>query len=188
MTFSFFTTEKEREMIEGFIKRLESMWPILRNNEEHKKAIAMLANEKASSASEDDLNHAFRLLLANHKTSNKDGGPAWPPSPHEVLGCILSAQRERKANVKIAVPYYGPRRVAGRVCRKCNGTLTLFENVLFCEECRSVQQFEGRTRLTPHEIHSLEFTDPPNVDYDTVENEKVKALEAVSRLIEGKKK
>lgn len=164
------------------------MWPILRNNEEHKEAIVVLANEKASTASEEDLNRAFRLLLANHKTSNKDGGPAWPPSPHEVLGCILSAQRENKADVRIAVPYYGPRRIAGRLCRKCKGTLTLFENVLYCEDCRSAQQIEGRVQLTAHEIHTLEFVDPPNVDYDTIEDEKAKALESVRRLIASKEK
>lgn len=176
-----------REDVSAFLKKMEGMWPILRNNEEHKEAIVLLLNERASHVGPDDLTAAYRLLVTNARTSNKDGGPAWPPSPQEVLGCVLSAHRERKADVKITIPYYGPRRVAGRVCRRCQSGLTLFENVLYCESCRSAQMVDGRAQLTAHEIHALEFVDPPSVDYDAAEQAKVEALAAVRGLITATK-
>ena len=180
--------KKEREMrdedVSAFIVKMEGMWPILRNNEEHKKAIVLLLNEKAMHVSADDLTSGYRLLVAHSRTSNKDGGPAWPPSPNDVVGCVLMAHRDRRSAVKISYTNRGPRRVAGRVCRKCNGEITFLpgDDVLYCISCRTVQTTDGKARLTPHDVHALEFIEAEEVDYDTAERDRLKAIEAIKRL------
>jgi hypothetical protein len=177
------------EIVLAFLKRIEGMWPILKKNDEHKEAIVLLVSEKAANAKPKDFDRAFRMLVQNCPTSNKDGGPAWPPNPNEILGILLSAMRDGSTNTKVRIPYHGPRKIAGRLCRKCSNGLTLFENVMYCQTCKSVQAIEGdRTQLTPHEIHTLEFTDSSDVDYDEAEDAKAEALEKVRALLNGRKK
>lgn len=171
------------EDVSAFLLKMEGMWPILKKNDQHKEAIVLLINEKASHVSADDLTAGYRLLVANARTSNKDGGPAWPPSPPEVVGCILTAHRDRRSEVRISYTAQGPRKVAGRLCRRCQQHLTFLpgDNVLYCFSCRSVQVIEGRTSLTPHDIHLLEFVEEM-VDADKAEQDRLKAIEAIKRL------
>ena len=170
--------------ISVLVSKLEGMWPILKNNEEHKEAITLILSEKAKHVSPDDFLAGYRLLVQLHRTGRDDGSPAWPPSPTDVLGCVLSAHRDRKSNgVKITTPYRGPRRVAGKVCRKCQQAIVFHpgDRMLFCPSCRTVQAVGDGVALTPHEVHSLEFLDSES-DYDTEEAEKAKALAAIKRL------
>lgn len=171
------------EDVSAFLMKIEGMWPILKKNDQHKEAIVLLINEKASHVSADDLTAGYRLLVANARTSNKDGGPAWPPSAPEVLGCVLSAHRERKSDVRISYTPQGPRKIAGRICRKCQQALVFLpgDNAIYCFSCRSVQMVDGRARLTPHEIHTLEFVEEMT-DADTAEQDRLKAIEAIKRL------
>jgi hypothetical protein len=173
----------KEEDIEDLLKKLEAMWPILKNNEEHKESIVLLVNEKARHVSSGDVLAGYRTLVREHPTGRKDGSPAWPPSPSDVLGCILFAYRDRKEKVKITVPNTGPKQVAGRLCRKCSGSLTFHpgDRIIYCESCRAVQAFEGRAVLTPHDVHSLKFVDK-EIDHDETEREREKAMNAIRRM------
>ena len=178
----------ERNDVLYLVDRIVGMWPVIKNNDEHKKAIAELVWEKRSGITNDDLNNGFRTLIANSRTARADGGPAWPPSPSEVLGCVLSSASKRTSDVPRPADDSSPgiRRVAGALCVRagCNGPIDFIrsENVLWCGKCNSVQQRGESFVLTPHEVHSIHFIDEVRVTVEEVAEHKKKAMLSFQKM------
>jgi len=149
------------------VDRIAGMWPVMKNNEEQKRAIAMLIMERGSRLNVEDLNEGYRLLVLNGKTSRPDGGPAFPPAPGEILGCILASASARRTTPRDG----SPRKVAGRVCRKCGSAVHYLpgEETIHCGSCNTVQMIAGKTQLSPHDVHSLRLEDPDSYSDEEVE-------------------
>lgn len=156
--------------VETLVGRIAGMWPVIKNNEEQKNSIAMLVMERAGRLNAEDLSEGFRILIRNAKTTRPDGGPAFPPSPSEIVGCVLASAAARRPEHQTG----SARRVAGRVCRRCNGALDYLpgEEVIHCGGCNTVQMVNGKVELTPHEVHSLRLEPPKTYSAEEVEEAK----------------
>jgi len=182
----------ERDDVLYLVDRITGMWPVIKNNEEHKKAICDLVWEKRNIVNEHDLNDGYRTLIANSRTSRADGGPAWPPSPSEVLGCVLASASKRKASDPAPARDSGAlRRVAGMLCVRpgCHGPIDFIpsESTLWCSKCNSVQQRGIDHILIPHEVHEIHFQDESVVTPEEVEEHKQKALAAFRTMTQERK-
>ena len=165
------------EDAERLIARVVGLWPVARKNEEYQSSVRELLIGKREALTPDDLAQGFRLLSLTARTSRDDGGPAWPPSPGEVLGCLLTSARNRAAGNR-RLPRRGSRKVSGRVCRKCQGELHFLpgDDVLHCAACNMVMGVGSGIRLSWGEVQSLEFADEYDIDPAEVEAAKERAM------------
>jgi hypothetical protein len=75
------------EVREG-ITRLIGIWPTLARRDALRQEIGKAV----------DIGKGLDDLIARARAQQNDGGPAAPPGPHEVLGCILAARDARTRN------------------------------------------------------------------------------------------
>ena len=169
------------------VARLAVVWPTLKNRDELRQEIGNAVMAEADKLEPLDVERGVNLLIRTAPTKAKDGGPAWPPGPNEVLGCILKIRAER---VDLAPRMEGPKNTGPiavtnrRCCRsECGGVLDYLraERVLRCQRCRSVQVrewIEGRPRihLGSAEFQALTFSDEPPEDG-------IDAMEAVRKML-----
>lgn len=171
------------EDAEKLVGRIVGMWPVARNNTEYQQAVKDALVSKASVLDDQDLTAGFRTLCAVSKVSRDDGGPAWPPSVSEVTGCVLKAARDRRDGVR-DLPVRGVRRVAGRMCRKCQGSLQFLpgDDVLHCPTCNAVMGVGKGVRMEWADVQRLEFADSPVISESEVEAAKQSTLAAIRRM------
>lgn len=178
----------ERDHVRHAIERMATVWPVLANRAEMRDEIGRAVMAYADRLEVSDVENGTSLLVRTSKTAAKDGGPAWPPGPSEVTGCILRARADRLDAVRRpdGPMNTGPQRVVGRTCR-CGGLLDYLapERVLRCDVCRAVQVIEygpsaPRIHLTLDEEQRLVFADtqPAHDDHGGIE----RAREFIARL------
>jgi hypothetical protein len=172
----------DTEQVDAIIKRIIGLWPVAKNNAEYQQTVREMLVAKHEVIQPDDLTAGFRVLAANTRMSRDDGGPAFPPSPGEVLGCVLTAGRNRAKPKEL--PRMGLRSVRGQVCRKCMGPLNFLpgDNVLHCPGCNTVMGSGEGIRLSWSEVQRLDFADDATISDEEVEQAKAKTMEALSRM------
>lgn len=172
----------DTEQVDALVQRIVGLWPVAKNNTEYRSTVAEMVMAKRELIQPDDISAGFRTLAANTRMSRDDGGPAFPPSPGEVLGCILTAARNREKPREL--PRRGSRKVRGRVCRKCQGPLNFMpgDDVLHCPACNAVMQNKDGTRLSWPEIQALEFADEPTISDAEVEEAKANTMRALAAM------
>lgn len=152
------------------IERMTLVWPLLSSRDGMRQEIGDALMGYAEALEPSDLEQGVSLLIRSQPTAAKDGGPAWPPGPNEVTGCVLKARADRVERLpRPPEPdSTGPRLVIGRVCLRCAGPVVYLppERVLYCEGCRSVQVMERseghiRRALNYSESSTLVFADSP---------------------------
>lgn len=77
------------------IARLVGVWPALGKRDALRDEIGQAIMQHAERLEGDDLDAGVSMLIRNGRTRQDDGGPAQPPGPGEVVGCILTAYRDR---------------------------------------------------------------------------------------------
>jgi hypothetical protein len=169
--------------VEKLVGRIASMWPVAKGNTEYQQQVKDAVLSKAATLTEADLSSGFRTLCANGRMSRDDGGPAWPPSVGEVTGCMLKASRDRRDGCK-ELPVTGARRVAGRMCRRCQGHLHFLpgDDVLHCGSCNAVMGVGAGIRMEWSDIQRLEFADSAVISEADVAAAKDATLTAVRRM------
>jgi len=85
------------------VGRLQSLWPALKTRHDHRQEIERAVLRHQSRLTVSDVTHGFDEVIAACPTSG------WPPGPHEVLGCVMSA-RLRRVNGEMV---HTPRRHTG---------------------------------------------------------------------------
>lgn len=152
------------------------MWPAARNNDEYQQTVKEMLVAKSNTLTGDALSEGYRMLVRSARTSRDDGGPAWPPSPGEVMGCVLTAARDLSPSRPL--PRRGLRRVRGHVCRKCSGPVDFHpgEEVLHCAPCNTVMGVKEGIRLSWDQVQGLEFADTATVDPAAAAEAKERAM------------
>lgn len=176
----------EKAIVRHAVERMVVVWPMLGNRDQMRREIGEAVMAYADRLEPSDVEIGTTLLIRSSKTAADDGGPAWPPGPNEVIGCILKARADRMEAIaeRDAGPVVtGPRRVVGKRCR-CGGPVDLLagEGVLRCDTCRAVLIVEWRDHprihLTLEERRTLVFAEPEPVADDAIG----KVKEFVARL------
>jgi hypothetical protein len=85
------------EVREG-ITRLIGIWPTLARRDALRQEIGNAVMRHADRLQAVDIGKGLDDLIARARAQQNDGGPAAPPGPHEVLGCILAARDARTRN------------------------------------------------------------------------------------------
>lgn len=136
----------ERDQVRDMISRMVDVWPSLRNKDALRNEIGEAVFRDRARLEPSDLNRGCDLLLKTFPTTANDGGPAWPPGPREVVSAVHQARSDRITVGNRRRDNGSPRKIAGRVCKRhgCHGELSLVSNVLWCDNCRSVQVMEYR--------------------------------------------
>lgn len=93
------------------VQRMMGVWPGLRRREELQREIGTAVMRHAHRLTAADITKGMDALVSRARTQQDDGGPAAPPGPHEVVGCILSAARARELSDTTAAPASIPREV-----------------------------------------------------------------------------
>jgi len=78
--------------------RLRALWPVLETKPEHLAEIGKAVMRHESRITPEDVSHGFDQVIQQSPTTS------WPPGPHEVLGCILTARDERRRSDTQAKP------------------------------------------------------------------------------------
>lgn len=104
-------TVTKREVMDGCVYRMIGVWPGLRRREELQREIGTAVMRHAHRLTVADITKGMDALVSRARTQQDDGGPAAPPGPHEVVGCILSAARARELSDTTAAPASLPREV-----------------------------------------------------------------------------
>lgn len=142
------------------LERVAVVWPLLSSRDAMRQEIGESIMGYSEVLEPSDLDAGVSLLIKMHPTAAKDGGPAWPPGPNEVTGCVLKARQERleRAPRPPEEERVGPREVIGRHCHRCKSALLYLppERLLYCDGCRSVQVIE---RSEGHMRRALNFTE-----------------------------
>ncbi len=84
-----------RAEVRAAIGRMAGVWPALARRDAMRQEIGNAVMRHADKLQPDDLARGMDELLARARGVQDDGGPASPPGPHEVVGCILRAKDER---------------------------------------------------------------------------------------------
>ncbi len=84
-----------RDDVRRGIQRLVGVWPPLARRDALRQEIGESVMRHAERIDRVDIQHGLDDPIARARARQDDGGPAAPPGPHEVLGCILSAARAR---------------------------------------------------------------------------------------------
>ena len=77
------------------VDRLAGVYTRLRKADELRQEIGNALMRHAERIEVADLSAGCTALIESMPTRQADGGPSSPPGPHEVVGCVLTAQRER---------------------------------------------------------------------------------------------
>ena len=77
------------------VERLAGVYHRLRKADELRQEIGTALMRHAERLEVADLYAGCNALIESLPTRQADGGPTVPPGPHEVVGCILTAQRAR---------------------------------------------------------------------------------------------
>lgn len=145
------------QVLEEQLTRLKNLWPTLKNKPEVMEEIrrAVIKQERRLQLS--DVEQGFDLVIEKSPTSG------WPPGPHEVIGCVITAANQRLINSRS--DYTGPAgipEVVGRYCQKCDQPVKLLaqERLLYCDACNLVQVYsrtaqDVRYRLEWHEVDEI---------------------------------
>lgn len=75
------------------IMRLRVLWPVLNSRTEHTQEIVRALDRHAQRLTCEDVQVGFSDAIENTPTNS------WPPGPHEVLGCVLQAARNRRERI-----------------------------------------------------------------------------------------
>lgn len=177
----------DTEQIDLLIKRVIGMWPVAKNNAEYQQTLREVVTAKQAVIQPGDIAEGYRSLVANTRTSRDDGGPAFPPNPNEVLGCILAAGRNRKQARDL--PRRGLRKVRGQVCRKCQGPLNFMpgDDVLHCPACNAVMAQGEGIKMEWSQVQALDYADEPVVTDAEVQAAKDKTMAALAAMKEKAK-
>jgi hypothetical protein len=172
----------ESEQIGILVGRVVAMWPVAKNNAEYQSTLREMLEAKSSALTPDSLAEGYRALVANTKLSRADGGPAFPPNPHEVVGCCLAAVRNKAQGRDL--PKRGLRKVKGRVCRNCQGPLNFMpgDDVLHCPACNAVMQIGESIKMEWSDIQRLDFADAPTITDEEVAEAKSRTLAALAAM------
>lgn len=84
-----------RVQVRDTVQRLAGVWPTLRKRDTLRDEIGRALMRHADNLDPADLDEGVTLLVQTARVQQDDGGPAAPPGPGEVLGCVLSARRAR---------------------------------------------------------------------------------------------
>lgn len=147
-----------------FVDRITGVWRT-RNQEYKDELRRFLLRAVKPDWEPSDINGAFDTLLQVHPVTAKDGGPAMPPNPGEVLGMILTQRRNRQSAGERSHTPAGVRVLRNRPCPKCNGPRLLVPGepaYIYCQSpCnRSERYISGGS--------PLEFADPPPISEEEV--------------------
>jgi len=155
-----------RDEVRAGIQRMADVWPQLRKNDALRREIGETIYRDRARLESGDLENGFAELVKRTPAVAKDGGPAWPPGPREVMECIAMARTARIGRAIRSRESGAPRPVAGRSCSRCRGQVALVpqERVLLCEGCGSVQVHRWHEgvpiiQLTPAEVGTLPYED-----------------------------
>jgi hypothetical protein len=88
-------TVTRREVMDGCVYRMVGVWPGLRKRVDLQREIGAAIMRHAPRLTVEDIAQGMDDLVGRARTQQDDGGPAAPPGPHEVVGCILTAARAR---------------------------------------------------------------------------------------------
>ena len=77
------------------VDRLAGVYARLRKADELRQEIGQALMRHAERLDVADLDAGTTALIESLPTRASDGGPASPPGPHEVVGCVLTAKRAR---------------------------------------------------------------------------------------------
>lgn len=77
------------------VDRLAGVYARLRKADELRHEIGQALMRHAERLDVADLDAGTTALIEAMPTMQADGGPSSPPGPHEVVGCVLTAQRAR---------------------------------------------------------------------------------------------
>ena len=84
-----------RQQVREGITRMVGVWPTLARRDALRQEIGHAIMRHAERIDPVDIRLGLDDLIARARAQQDDGGPAAPPGPHEVVGCILSAARVR---------------------------------------------------------------------------------------------
>jgi len=84
-----------RSDVRDVLQRMTGVWTRLKSNDELRQEIGHAIMRHAERLERDDLRNGVDAVMLNTRAQQRDGGPAVPPGPHEVVGCILAARERR---------------------------------------------------------------------------------------------
>jgi len=87
------------EDVRVVLQRLATIWGRIGRNHELRQEMGRAVMRYAERLEVADLNAGVEDLIATAKLQAYDGGPATPPGPSELVGCVLKARdrRQRRA-------------------------------------------------------------------------------------------
>lgn len=160
-----------RDAIRAEFPRLRALWPALHTKPEHLSEIGKALMQHADRLTPEDIARGFDRVVQSSPTT------AYPPGPHEVLGCVLAessarardrreSERRRRADENLPAR----NEVAGRSCPKCRGALAFLadDRMLWCDTCRAVvaagNAHAPRVTLDDYEAERVQIiaTDAPS--------------------------
>lgn len=132
-----------RVQVRDTVQRIAGVWPTLRKRDTLRDEIGRALMRHADTLDPVDLDEGVALLVQTARVQQDDGGPAAPPGPGEVLGCVLTAKRQRVMAAR------GPAadrptsvQDGGRTCRRsgCGAPMMYLpsEGAYYCDGCRTV--------------------------------------------------
>lgn len=132
-----------RVQVRDCIQRIAGVWPSLRKRDTMRDEIGRGIMAYADRLEPADLDTGVDMLIRTARAQQDDGGPASPPGPGEVLGCILAARRDRLAGVRgSAAERDTSAKDTARACRRsgCGAPLMWLpsEAAHYCDKCRTV--------------------------------------------------
>lgn len=132
-----------RVQVRDCIQRVAGVWPTLRKRDTMRDEIGRAIMAHADRLEVSDLDAGVDTLIRTARAQQDDGGPASPPGPGEVLGCILAARRDRLAGERgSATERDTSAQDSGRTCRRPNcGAVLMWlpsEGAHYCDGCRTV--------------------------------------------------
>ena len=160
------------EEVVAFVDRITGVWRT-RNDAYKEETRRMVFRASKPDWEPHDLNAAFDALLAVHPVTAKDGGPAMPPNPGEILGLILSAKRNRiAAGDRTHIPV-GTRTLRNRPCPICSGPRMLVPGgaitFIYCQSPCNRSWLHSDIDGEP-----LEFADPPPISKEEIDRIKIR--------------
>lgn len=81
--------------VQQAVKRMQSVWPRVQTTPGFRAEVVAAVMRHASKLELPDLTDGIDNLIGSRPAAQDTGWAAAPPGPHEVVGCILTAQRAR---------------------------------------------------------------------------------------------
>jgi len=133
-----------RVQVRDTVARIAAVWPRLASDKHYglRQEIGGAIMRHADALDLSDLEEGVAMLISSARAQQDDGGPAAPPGPHEVLGCVLAAKRARLADARGgAATRDTSARVTALDCRRasCKGSLMWLpvEGMHYCRDCNT---------------------------------------------------